>query len=120
RTLDFEEGNVVKLNGGPASWQDVAHSYDLVVGHIAVNETQSRRAKRDYTKDISIPMELDFPFSVEMSEDGVSSTLSCTDCGTSGHFSIELVISTWLDIPTGASIKISPSGVEATAKLAWT
>jgi hypothetical protein len=120
QTLDFEGGNVAKLNGGQASWQDVAHSYDLVVGHIALNETQYRRARRDYTKDISIPMELDFPFSVGMSEDGVSSTLSCVDCGTNGHFNLELVISTWFYIPTGASIKLSPSGVEATAKLKWT
>jgi hypothetical protein len=120
RTLNFEGSNVVRLNGGPESWQDVAHSYDLVVGHIALNETQLRRAKRDYTKDTSIPLELDFPFSVGMSEDGVSSTLSCTDCGTSGYFSLELVISTWWYVPTGASIKVSPSGVEATVNLEWT
>jgi hypothetical protein len=120
QTLDFDGGNVVKLNGGPASWQDVAHSFDLVVGHITLNETQYRRAKRDYTKDISIPMELNFPFSVGISEDGVSSTLSCVDCGTNGHFNLELVISTWWKIPTGASIKLSPSGIEATAKLEWT
>jgi hypothetical protein len=120
RTVDFNDtDNIAKLNGGPASWQDVAHSYHLVLGHITVNETQPQRAKRDYTKDISIPMNLDFPFSVGISESGISSTLSCAGCGTSGHFNIELVISTWLGIPKGASIKMSPSGVKATAELKW-
>lgn len=119
QSVDFTGADTAKLNGRLASWQDVAHSFHLVVGRVGNNGTQFQPAKRDYTKDFSIPMDLDFPFQVGLSADGVSSTLTCSDCGTSGHFNIELDISTWLFIPTGASVKIYPSGLQATAELTW-
>ena len=120
-SLEFDETtNKAKLNGITKSWKDVAHSYDLKVGQVvAANQTALQRSKRDYTKDVSIPFDLDLPFSVSLSEGDYSTSLTCVTCGTSGHFNIELIISTWLGLPTGASVKVSPSGVRVDAKLQW-
>ena len=118
RNLQYDEvKNVAHLIGEPKDWKEIAQSYDLVVGHIPGNETWL--TKRDLSKTLSVPLSLEFPFALELGADGLSSKLECSDCGLSGHFNIELRISTWLGIPKGASVKLSPSGVKAIAKLEW-
>ena len=118
QNLQYDEAkNIARLIGEPKDWKDIAQSYDLVVGHIPGNDTWL--TKRDLSKTLSIPLALSFPFSFSLGADGISSSLECSDCSLNGHFNIELRISTWFGIPTGASIKMSPSGVQATAKLGW-
>ncbi|KAI9765238.1 MAG: hypothetical protein M1840_007730 [Geoglossum simile] len=118
RNLQYDEvKNIARLVGEPKDWEEIAQSYDLVVGHIPGNEAWL--TKKDLSKTLSIPLDLSFPFSLELGAEGIKSKLECSECGLNGHFNIELRISTWLGIPKGASIKMSPSSVKAIAKLEW-
>ena len=97
--VDFDEkATTAKLHGTSESWKDIAHSYDFRLAHVVpVNQTD---AKRDLQGKFSFDHNL--PFSVSFSDSDVSTSLTCVTCGTTGYFTIDLIISTWLDIPTGA------------------
>ncbi|KAI9771410.1 MAG: hypothetical protein M1839_002800 [Geoglossum umbratile] len=118
RNLQYDEDkNVARLVGEPKEWKEIAQSYDLVVGNIPGSDAWL--AQRDLSKTISVPLALSFPFALELGAEGISSKLECSDCSLSGQFNIELRISMWLAIPTGASIRMSPASVKAIAKLEW-
>lgn len=119
RTLQYDEdGNIAHLLGGPADWETIAHSFDLVVGHVPL-PGDDNRAKRDYIKDFSFPVGLSFPLAADFKVDGFGTNLACQDCGMDGSFHVELRISTWWRIPTGAHLRLSPSGLQAHAKVKW-
>jgi hypothetical protein len=114
-----EDQNIAHLTADPKDWQAIAHTYNLTVGDLSMPEVDGLKA-RDVTKDLSLDVSTSFPFSFKVTEDGLSSQLECSDCGTTGHVQFELKVSTVLFIPTGASMKLSPKSVSAKAQIKWT
>ncbi|MCJ1264543.1 hypothetical protein MMC22_004415 [Lobaria immixta] len=119
-SIAYDEGlNTARLTAKPSDWRTVAHTYDLTVGHVPL--TDSRLPARDFSKNLALGIATLFPFSVKIgTENGLSSALECSNCGTTGKIDFELKISTKLAVPTGASIIISPKGVSAKAELKLT
>ncbi|KAF1991747.1 hypothetical protein K402DRAFT_459702 [Aulographum hederae CBS 113979] len=118
-TMTYDEAeNTATLHGVSSDWTGVAHSYDLHVGSIPTNVTELE--KRDYNKDISADLSTTFPWSIKQKIDRLSIGLECVDCGTTGLLNMEFKISTKLKIPTGASIRLAPSGLGAHAKIKFT
>ncbi|OXV06128.1 hypothetical protein Egran_06102 [Elaphomyces granulatus] len=117
-SVDFDEkATTGKLHGTPKNWTDIAHSYDFRLGHVVpANQSAMTHAKRDLS---TIPFNNNLPFSVSASDSGVTTSLTCVTCGTEGSFTIDLIVSKWLFVPTGARLKVSPSGVRVDAKLQW-
>ncbi|KAN0083224.1 hypothetical protein V8E54_002312 [Elaphomyces granulatus] len=118
-SVDFDEkATTGKLHGTPKNWTDIVHSYDFRLGHVVpANQSAMTHTKRDLQG--TIPFNNNLPFSVSASDSGVTTSLTCVTCGTEGSFTIDLIISKWLDVPTGAQLKVSPSGVRVDAKLQW-
>ena len=114
-TVDFDDEALTgNLHGMPKSWKNITHSYDFRLGHgDPVNQTHS---KRDSQFNIPFDNTLS-PFSLNLSDSDVSASLTCVTCGTTGSFTVELAISYWLFVPTGAQVTLSPSGVGADAQL---
>lgn len=118
-SIAYDEGlNTARLTAKPSDWKTVAHTYDLTVGHVPL--TDSRLPARDFSKNLALEIATLFPFSVKITENGLSSALECSNCGTTGKIDFELKISTEFAVPTGASIIISPKGVSAKAELKLT
>jgi len=115
-----EAQNIARLTANMRDWQTIAHTYELQVGHVPLPDATGPQAKRDITKDLSLDVSTSFPFSFKDTFDGLTSTLECTKCGTTGAIAIELKISQKLFVPTGASIRISPKGVSAQAQIKLT
>lgn len=121
-TIQYDEvANKATLAASLSNWEAIAHSYDLVVGGVsgspgANNQTQAIQ-KRDIDKSTSVDFVHDFPFSVALSANGLSASLACTNCSTTGQFDMEFTISQKFFIPTGASMKIQPRGVSAIAQV---
>lgn len=114
-----EDANKATLAAQLSDWQDVAHSYDLVVGSVSedpiVAETGLER--RDITKKTSIDFNHKLPFSVAISHKGLEARLACVSCNSSGSFDMEFRISQKFFVPTGASMKIKPNNVAATTQV---
>ena len=112
--------NVAHLAAKPAAWSDLAHTYDLHVGHVAAPTTSLRR-RVDLTPDInggiSIPFFAKFPFGFKLNYEGLTGALECSNCFTQGHLDFELTISTVLGIPTGAKIRAAPRGIHVEAQV---
>lgn len=127
-TITYDEvGNVARLITKQTSWKTIAHSYDLNVGHVPITDNRLSMGDvskdlslRDVSKDFSIDVSSAFPFHIEIPKNGLTTTLECTSCTTSGKINLELKASQKNFIPTGASIKISPQGVSAKAEIKLT
>ena len=113
-----EDRNIARLTAELSDWKSIAHTYDLHVGHVPL--TDSQLPARDVSKDVSLDVSTVFPFGVKVTQDGLSSALECSKCGTTGQINIELKLSTKAFIPTGASMRMSPNGVSAKAELKLT
>ena len=111
-----EAQNIAHLTANTQDWQAAAHTYDLQVGHVPHPNTSDHTA-RDISKDLSLDVSSSFPFSVQTTLGGLTTTLACSKCGTTGSIAFELKVSQKLLIPTGASITISPKGVSAQAQI---
>lgn len=116
-TLSFdEEANVAQLAASRNEWQDIAHTFELVVGAVAqIPENDQTPARRDIDKSISVNFNHDLPFSLSLDRDEFSASLACANCSTAGQFDIEYRVSRKSFIPVGASMKVSPRGVSAIA-----
>ncbi|KAN0068709.1 hypothetical protein V8E54_013433, partial [Elaphomyces granulatus] len=112
-SVDFDEkATTGKLHGTPKGWTDVAHSFDFRFSHVVpANQGATAHAKR-WDEDLSlvkIPFKNDFPFSVNASDSGMSTFLTCITCGTEGSFAIDQPFGkkfTHVTIPTPLSIDI--------------
>ncbi|MCJ1424039.1 hypothetical protein MMC29_001926 [Sticta canariensis] len=118
-SIAYDEGlNTARLTAKLTDWRTIAHTYDLTVGHVP--PTDSRLPARDLSKNLALDISTSFPFTVKIEENGLTSELECSECGTTGKINFELKISTKLAVPTGASIIISPNSVSAKAELKLT
>lgn len=114
-TLSYDEvANKATLAAQQSDWETIAHSYDLVVGSV---ENAPGLQRRDIDKSSSIDFVHDFPFQVTLAANGLSATLACTNCSSTGSFDMEFKISQTLLVPTGASMKIKPKGVSAIGQI---
>jgi hypothetical protein len=121
-TMQYDEvANKAVLAARLSTWEAIAHTYDLVVGGVSGSPGQNNQTqavqKRDIDKSTSIDFVHDFPFSVALSANGLSASLACTNCSTTGSFETQFTISQKFFIPTGASMKIQPKGVSAIAQV---
>ena len=67
---------------------------------------------------MSIDIARSFPFNIEYTANGLTSGLECSNkCGVTGKFNMQFHVSQKLLVPTGASLRLSPKGVSATADL---
>lgn len=113
-----EEKNVAHLSAELTKWGTFVHSYDLDVGHAPM--TVSHLPARDVSQDLSLDFSSSFPYLIKLTKNGLSTALECTNCVTTGKFIMELKASQQFSVPTGASIRLSPQGVSATAEIKLT
>ena len=116
-TLAYDEArNVAHLAAKPAKWEDLAHTYDLHVGHVAAPDPSLQR-RIDLTPEIkggvSIPFFASFPFGFKVNYEGLTGGVECSNCFTKGNLDFEFTISTVVGVPTGAKIKAAPRGMMA-------
>jgi hypothetical protein len=121
-TMQYDEvANKAILAASLSSWEAIAHTYDLVVGGVSGNPATNNQTqavqKRDIVKSTSIDFVHDFPFSVALTAQGLTGSLACTNCSTSGSFETEFTISQKFFVPTGARMKIQPKCVHAMANV---
>ena len=119
--LSYDEGrNVAHLTAKAVQWADLAHTYDLQVGHVAAPDAALQR-RIDLTPDISggvsVPFFASFPFGFKVNHEGLTGGIECSNCFTRGRLDFEFVISTVLGVPTGAKLKAAPRGVRAEAQV---
>ena len=107
------------LTATPLDWKTAAHSYDLSVSHAPAASKGPIQA-RDSDKDGSLSFAHQFPFSQSITGNGLTTTLACTDCASTGSINYDFKVSTRLKFPTDASLRLTPSGVGATATLKLT
>ncbi|KAF2013031.1 hypothetical protein BU24DRAFT_412333 [Aaosphaeria arxii CBS 175.79] len=118
-TMQYDEvANRAVLAARLSDWQAVAHSYDFVVGSVAQDPVSKKAiSRRDIDKTTSIDFNHSLNGSVAFSVGDVEARVVCLECGSAGQFDMEFKISQKIGIPTGASMKISPKGVSAVAKM---
>jgi len=115
-----EDANKATLTSKKTTWEEIAHTYDLVVGGISDQDPPNaspKLPKRDINKSTSVGFVHDLPFSVSLSAQGLSASLACTNCSTAGAFDLEFTIKQKLFVPTGASMKLKPKDVSAIAQI---
>lgn len=116
-TITYDEAaNVASLKAKAEDWKTIAHSYDLYVGSVPI--TDSELGSRDIDHDVSLNIARSFPFNIQHTSNGITSGLECSNkCGLTGKFNLQLHVSQKNFFPTGASLRLSPRGVAATAEL---
>lgn len=112
--------NMIILAAKSSDWQSVAHSYDLVAGHVPKSHALLQR--RALSKQFALSVAGTFPFSVNLYQHDFVATVTCLACTTSGHINLDFEMSTRHKIPTKATMKITANGVGAdiTLRLAVT
>ena len=115
-----EKPNVAHLKATKVAWADLAHSYDLRVGKVAVPDEPAARSLQpriDLTPEIkgglAVPFIAAFPFGFTILTEGFKGGIECSTCYTKGHIEFEFILSTFLGIPKGAKVRASPRGVMA-------
>jgi hypothetical protein len=116
--LSYDEDlNIAYLNATTGSWRDLAQSYQLQVGNIAMPQGGSR-GKRDITKGVSFPLANELPFVAKVEQGPILGELECEDCRTTGQIDFELrVTQNAIGFPDGVELRMSPKGVSAVANL---
>ena len=111
--------DTASLTAMALDWKTIAHSYDLFVSNAPVSDSQIQ-ARHEYDHDGSLDVTHSFPFSKKITASGLTTTLACTDCTSKGKINWDLHVSTDVFIPKHASMKLTPSGLGATATLKLT
>ncbi|KEF63602.1 uncharacterized protein A1O9_01580 [Exophiala aquamarina CBS 119918] len=112
-----EDQNIAHLNATTGSWRDLARSYQLQVGNIAMPRGESP-GKRDITKGVSFPLANELPFVAKIEQGPIVGELECEACRTTGQIDFELrVTQNLIGLPDGVELRISPQGVSAVADL---
>ena len=112
--------NLAHLTAKQVKWEDLAHTYDLHVGHVPVPDSSLKR-RIDFTPDIkggiSVPFFASFPFGFKLTYEGLTGGLECSSCYTAGNLDFAFTISTVLGIPTGAKVRVAPRGIRAESQV---
>jgi hypothetical protein len=114
-----ESHDTAYLNATAEDWKAIAHTYDLQVGHVPLPDDIGLWA-RDISQDLSLPVTTSFPLSISVPIDDFTTSLACSDCGTTGSISFELKVSMAAFVPTDVTIRMAPKGVSAKAQLTLT
>lgn len=112
-----EAANKATLAATQSNWETIAHSYDLTVGSVSTQSQTPAFDRRDIDKTATVDFVHDFPFSFAIGANGLSASIACTNCSSTGSFDMEFKISQKFLVPTGASMKIKPKGVSAIAQI---
>lgn len=117
---DYDEENFVAyLYGAEKNWKEVAHSFDLEYGAASVPDPKEKNLdKRLFSKDWhrkwSPSIETNFNhniFDVQHRYGGMK--LDCIDCGTSGHFTMQVRVVVRLFVPQDIWVNAAPEEMRA-------
>ncbi|KAI9838419.1 MAG: hypothetical protein M1837_002502 [Sclerophora amabilis] len=115
--ITYDEGrNIANLDATEGTWKDLAHSFELHVGRIPMDQALGLR-RRDYTKDVYMDLATNLGMRVKVETGPIVGELVCDPCYTAGRMHFELVIKTWNFVPNGVVMKLSPEGVKVAASL---
>ena len=116
-SLSFDEaGNIAHLSGKTGEWQDLMHTYELRVGSVPVGNGL-RLARRDYTKDLSVPLGANFQSKLKIKAGRIFVEFNCNPCYTEGNLDLEFIAKTELKIPVDLQFRAAPRGVKAVGNL---
>ena len=106
----------------PIDWESVAHSYDLSVGQAPTSMSQIQaRGWRDWSHDSSFNLSyLVPPTALNKPINGLTTTVECIGCSSAGNIDWNLQISVLGRQLTKGTLKMTPTGVSATATLRLT
>ncbi|KAE8386702.1 hypothetical protein BDV23DRAFT_187009 [Aspergillus alliaceus] len=111
--ITYDEGTkTTNLQGRASHWEEVAHTYELIIGN---QKAPSSAARRDIDRSASLDFNHIVPVkSGRLPDDKIDVTWDCADCSTHGAFDLGLHVKTVAKIPRAGSLSLSPNGVSAT------
>jgi hypothetical protein len=117
-SITYDEAkNIAYLKAVAEEWEDIAHTYDLTVGHVDSGEIRKRISAH---KGFSIPITKTFPWSVKHDVEGGSLEVACSGCQLNGHYHFEFGVSVGLTGLKSAYAKVYPQQVYAHVPLQFT
>lgn len=114
--LDFDEvNNKVLMKAVLKTWEDIAVTYSFKITNEPLPPGSPALAKRD-GKTLSLAHDFSQQL-FDVNTKGLDIGVSCSPCGIEGSVNVDLDLETFMKVPVGASMKITPRNIAAAIEL---